>query len=87
MIYYYYLKGLAGGSKRLSLKIDDHDVRPVDPLFIDEIDIDDSDLNEYTWDGLHPKWITKSQSFQLDSTGSIWAKADITQLPHPPSVN
>ena len=87
VIYYYYLKGLAEGSGHLSLKIDDHDVMPVDPLFIDKIDTEDGDLNEHTWDGLHPKWITKSQRFQLDSTGSIWAKADITQLPHPPSVS
>ena len=87
VIYYYYLKGLAEGSKRLSLKIDDHNVNPVDPLFIGEINNENGKLNEYTWDGLYPKWITKSQSFQLDSTGSIWAKADITQLPHPPSVH
>lgn len=87
VIYYYYLKGLAEGSKRLSLRIADQDIRPVDPLFIDEIDTKDGDLKEHVWDGLRPKWITKSQSFQLDSTGSIWAKADITQLPHPPSVS
>ena len=67
VIYYYYLKGLAEGSKRLSLKIDDHDVVSVDPLFIDEIPAKNGDLNEHTWDGLHPKWITKSQRFQLVS--------------------
>ena len=87
VIYYYYLKGLAEGSKRLSLKIDDHDVVSVDPLFIDEIPAKNGDLNEHTWDGLHPKWITKSQRFQLVSIGSIWAEVAITQLPHPPSVH
>ena len=86
VIYYYYLKGMVEGSKRLSLKIDDYDVVPVDPLFIDEIDTDNGDLDEHYWDGLDPKWITRSQAIQLDSTGSTWAQVEITQLPHPPSV-
>ena len=86
VIYYYYLKGMVDGVKRLALKIDDSDVLPVDPLFIDEIDADNGDLNEHNWDGLNPKWITKSQAIQLDATGSTWAQVEITQLPHPPSV-
>ena len=86
VIYYYFLEGLATGAESLSLKIDNEDVESVDPLFVNEIGTDDSNLNEHTWDGLQPKWITKSQSIQLDSTGSTWAKVDITQLPHPPSV-
>ena len=84
VIYYYYLKGMVDGVKRLSLKIDDSDVLPVDPLFIDEIDADNSNLNEHNWDGLNPKWITQPQAIQLDS--STWAQVEITQLPHPPSV-
>ena len=87
VIYYYYLKGIAEGSERLSLKIDNDDVTPIDPLFVDEIDADNADLNEHTWDGLHPKWITKSQAIQLDPTSSTWARVEITQLPHPPSVD
>ena len=86
VIYYYYLKGMVDGVKRLSLKIDDSDVLPVDPLFIDEIDADNSNLNEHNWDGLTPKWITQPQAIQLDTTGSTWAQVEITQLPHPPSV-
>ena len=86
IIYYYYLKGIAEGSKRLSLKIDDHSVTPVDPLFVDEIDNADGDLNENTWEGLHPKWITKPQSIQVDTTGTRFAEVAITQLPHPPSI-
>lgn len=86
VIYYYYLKGMVDGVKRLSLKIDDSDVLPVDPLFIDEIDADNSNLNEHNWDGLNPKWITQPQAIQLDATGSTWAQVEITQLPHPPSV-
>ena len=86
VIYHYYLKGIVEGSERLSLKIDDYDVAPVDPLFIDEIDDDNGDLDEHHWDGLNPKWITRSQAIQLDSTGNIWATVEITQLPHPPSV-
>ena len=86
VIYYYYLKGIVDGVKRLSLKIDDSDVLPVDPLFVDEIDADNGDLNEHNWDGLNPKWITQPQAIQLDATGSTWAQVEITQLPHPPSV-
>ncbi len=86
VIYYYYLRGMVDGVKRLSLKIDDSDVLPVDPLFIDEIDTDNGDLDEHHWDGLNPKWITRSQAIQLDTTGSTWAQVEITQLPHPPSV-
>lgn len=86
VIYYYYLTGQAAGFERLSLKIDDVDVAAVDPLFVSEIDTEDGDLDEHKWDGLHPKWITKSQSFQLDSTGTTYGKIDMTQLPHPPSV-
>ena len=86
IIYYYYLKGIANGSEPLSLQIDDHDITPVDPLFVNEIDDTDSDLNENTWNGLHPKWITKPQQIQIDTTGTRYAEVAVTQLPHPPSV-
>ena len=86
IIYYYYLKGIAEGSERLSLTIDDHNVKPVDPLFVDEIDEVDPDLNENTWNGLCPKWITRPQRIQVDTTGTRSAEVAITQLPHPPSV-
>ena len=86
VIYYCYLKGMAEGSERLSLKIDDYHITPVDPLFVDEINADNPDLNEHNWDGLNPKWITKPQAIQLDSTGGMYARVEITQLPHPPSV-
>ena len=87
VIYYYYLKGLVEGFKPLSLKIDDTDVSPIDPLFVDEIDVDYSDLDEHTWEGLYPKWITKSRTIQLDGTGNISAQVEITQLPHPLCVS
>ena len=86
VIYYYYLKGLADGSEQLSLIIDDDDITAVDPLFEDKIDSNDPDLNEHKWDGLCPKWITKSQAIQLAVTKYTTAQLDITQLPHPPSV-
>ena len=86
IIYYYYLKGIADRSENLSLKIDDHNVTPVDPLFVDEIDDADPDLNENTWDGLSSKWITRPQCVQVDTTGTRFAEVAITQLPHPPSV-
>ncbi len=87
VIYYYYLKGIATGSERLSLEIDGDDVKPVDPLFADEIDDSAEDLNEYEWDGLHPKWVTKSRTIHLDRIGSIYAQIEITQLPHPLCVS
>lgn len=87
VIYYYYLKGLAARSERLSLKIDGDDVKPVDPLFTDEIEGKNTDLDEHAWDGLHPKWVTKSRAIQLDKTGSIYAQIEITQLPHPLCVS
>lgn len=86
VIYYYYLEGHAEGSERLSLKIDENEVKSVDPLFVNEIAGPDDKLNEHTWNGLRPKWITKPQRIQLDPTGKTWAQAEITQLPHPPSV-
>ena len=87
VIYYYFLKGLAEGSERLSLKIDEHEVAPIDPLFVDEIaDGNDGDLNEHTWDGLSPKWIARPQRIQLATTGKLSAEVAMTQLPHPPSV-
>ena len=87
VIYYYFLKGLAEGSERLSLKIDEHDVAPVDALFVDEIaDGADGDLNEHTWDGLSPKWIARPQRIQLATTGILSAEVAMTQVPHPPSV-
>ena len=86
VIYYYYLKGIADGAKSLSLKIDEHDVTAVDPLFVDEIGADEPDLNENTWEGLSPKWITEPQYIQVDTTGTRYAEVAMTQLPHPPSV-
>ena len=87
VIYYYFLKGLAEGSERLSLKIDEHEVAPVDPLFVDEIaDGNDGDLNEHTWDGLSPKWIARPQRIQLATAGTLSAEIAMTQLPHPSSV-
>ena len=86
VIYYYYLKGLAEGFEPLSLTIDTDDVAPIDPLFVDEIHPDDANLNEHTWNGLQPKWITESQAIQLSVTEYTTAQVQITQLPHPPSV-
>ena len=86
IIYYYYLTGNAEGSEPLSLKIDDDYVAPIDPLFVDEIDDEGADLDENTWDGLSPKWITKPQRIQIDTTGTRFAEVAITQLPHPPSM-
>ncbi|RKU33147.1 hypothetical protein C6496_22795 [Candidatus Poribacteria bacterium] len=86
VIYYYYLKGIVPGTKPLSLKIDGDEAKPVDPLFEDEIDPNDEDLDEHVWDGLYPKWVTKSRTIQLERTGNIRAQIETTQLPHPRCV-
>ena len=86
VIYYYYLKGMVEGLEPVKLKIDEHEVKAVDPLFEHDIDSDDANLNENTWDGLSPKWITTPQGIQVDTTGARYAEVAMTQLPHPPSV-
>jgi hypothetical protein len=86
VIYYYYLQGLVEHAPKLVLTVNDEPVMPFDPLAVGEIDEAAGDLNENTWDGLAPKWITKPQRIQLDTKGTIWAEVAITQLPHPPSV-
>jgi hypothetical protein len=86
VIYYYYLQGLVEHVAALALKVNGKPVMPLDPLFVGEIDKDEGDLNENTWDGLAPKWIQRPQKIQLDTNGSIFAEVTITQLPHPPNV-
>ena len=70
VFYYYYLKGIVEGLEPVRLKIDDHEVEAVDPLFEHEIDLEEANLNENTWDGLRPKWITKPQRIQVDTSGT-----------------
>ena len=84
--YYYYLKGMVEGLEPVKLRIDDVEVKAVDPLFEHEIDSDDANLNENAWDGLRPKWITTPQCIQVDTTGTRYAEVAMTQVPHPPSV-
>ncbi|MDE0299048.1 MAG: ATP-binding protein [Candidatus Poribacteria bacterium] len=86
VIYYYFLKGMVDGLEPVTLKIDDHDVEAVNPLFEDEIAPDDADLNENSWDGLSPKWITRPQHIQVTTDGDRYAEVAMTQLVHPPTV-
>src|SRR5579885_533898 len=87
VIYYYYLQGLVPHAEKLPLTINGEPVDPFDPLAEAEIDRESGDLDEHTWDGQAPKWITRPQRIQLDTRGTIFAEVMITQLPHPPSVS
>ena len=86
VIYFYFLRGLAEDSQQLTLEIDGDKILPVDPLFVDEIGTEDADLDEDNWNGLSPKWITKPQRIQVDTTETRSAEVAIVQLPHPPTV-
>jgi len=85
IVYYYYITGQSGATKR-TFTVNGEIVEPYDPLFTDEIDDEDGNLDELNWDGLSPKWITRQQDIQLDTNSGCIAKVEITQLPHPPSV-
>lgn len=91
IIFYYHLKGTEPVSKKIDLSINydgnDERIEPLDPLFCNEIGKKNGDLDERNWDGMSVKWIQHPQKFQLDPKGTASAVVEITQLPHPPSVN
>jgi hypothetical protein len=84
VVYHYYIAGEVLNSPKLDFLIDDEHIKPVDPLFVAEIDPNDPNLDDLTWDGTTVKWILTKQNFQLDSNSPIYAELEITQLPHPP---
>jgi hypothetical protein len=92
IVYYYYLSGKVQGMPTLKMdinstvdgKIDQTiGVEPLDPLFVGEAE---GNLDEMDWDGISVRWITRECSIPLDLQGETFARLDITQLPHPPSV-
>ena len=85
VIYHFYLAGCITDRKPLTISIDSEPVAHFDPLFIDEIDKENPNLDEKAWVGTSVKWITKPQTIQLD-VSEITAELAITQLPHPPTV-
>ena len=87
VIYHFYLEGKIPNREKLDISINGEKIIPCDPLFIDMIDIneDDGNLDETSWNGISVKWITKEKSIDLSPSGDQKAKVAMTQLPHPPS--
>lgn len=89
VIYYYYLAGKTPAPRKVSITLEHSGskipIMPLDPLFVDEIDADNPNLNETNWDGVSVKWLTQTAPVQLsiDPDGPI-AQLEMTQLPHPP---
>jgi len=89
IIYYYYLAGKSPAPRKVSISLEHSGnttkILPFDPLFVDEINSDDPNLNETNWDGVSVKWLTQTVPVQLstDPDGPT-AQLEMTQLPHPP---
>ena len=86
VVYYYYMKGKVPEAPPLSICIEGNEIGAVDPLFVDEIDPGNGNLDETTWDGCSVKWITKPFPIDIDIESGCKATVEITQLPHPPSM-
>ena len=80
VVYYYFL-----AKKGLKILLNEKEIVPVDPLFIDEIDQHDGELDDHHWDGQSVKWIQKPVAFIIDADKKISVTFEATQLPHPPS--
>lgn len=83
IVYYYYIRGEVGDKNPITISVDGEPVVDFDPLFVTDAQ---GDLDELSWDGLDVKWITHSKPIPLDLEGTRYATIEITQLPHPPSV-
>jgi len=87
VVYYYYLNGKINERAPLNFYLDGNKVTGIDPLFISEIDNEEGNLEESSWDGCSVRWISKPINIQLDSESQCTAVVEMTQLPHPPSMN
>jgi len=86
VVYYYHLSGKVQDKEAISFYLEGNLVPPIDPLFLDEINEADGNLNESTWDGCSVRWIQRPIKIQLDMESNCTAEVEITQLPHPPSM-
>lgn len=87
IVFYYYLAGLVPGRSAISLIVDEEEVQGFDPLACEDIDEQDGNLDDTSWNGTSVKWITKPSTIQLsEEHPDCTATIEITQLPHPPSV-
>jgi len=84
--FYYFLMGLEGDKKAVTISINGVPVPALDPLFRNELASEGSSLDERSWDGTSVKWISKPHKVQLDLDGNCQAELAVTQLPHPPSM-
>lgn len=75
VIYYYFLE------RNLHIYINNEEIKPFDPLFVEEAANNNLDENE--WDGKSVQWILKPKEILLDSENKIKGKIEITMLPHP----
>lgn len=80
VIYYYFMK-----EDNIKIFIEDIEIMPYDVLFTEEAECN-GNLNENDWEGLDVKWIRKPLQLTLDGENSINAIIEVTQLPHPPSM-
>ena len=91
IIFFYHLSGIEPAPRQVSISVnhDDHseEIAPIDPLFLGDISDEEGDLDEKNWDGMSVQWIQRPQKFQLNPEGTVSATVEISQLPHPPSVN
>lgn len=86
VIYYYFLQE----DLRIAIEVEGdktYPIAPFDVLFTEEANAN-GNLNEYEWDGKTTRWITRTKrDFLLDKEANVKATIEITQLPHPPSLN
>jgi hypothetical protein len=80
VIYYYFLHG----DNPIAMHLDGEDVKPFDPLFIDEAN-ENGDLDEKRWDGRTTRWLSHMSTVTIDAEANVTVDIEMTQLPHPPT--
>ena len=79
VIYYYFM--LDG---RLTIRLEDKVVEPVDVLFTDEATAN-GNLDDTTWNGRETRWLQRPIDVPLDADTGVTCRLEATQLPHPPT--
>ncbi|MCD8195705.1 MAG: ATP-binding protein, partial [Lachnospiraceae bacterium] len=76
VIYYYFLIGNV-----VRIYVDNEELQPFDPLFVDEAG--ENNLDENEWDGKSVQWLMRPETLMLDAEAKIKGQVEITMLPHP----
>ncbi len=76
VIYYYFLS-----EHGLRIFVDEEEMQPFDPLFVEEAG--ENNLDENEWDGKTVQWLMRPDDLLIDSESNIKGKTEITMLPHP----